>query len=156
MLYVFDTNSLRIIEYYYPERFPSFWNDFNENVTAGKILSVKEVYNELEGQLKEDFMIEWMTENKKIFMKPGQDEMNIVSRIFRRNTFQGLVKGQNLLQGMPVADPFVVALAKIKNGIVVTEEKYKRNAASIPNVCEYLNVRCTKMNGFMQSEKMIY
>ncbi|MDI6752342.1 MAG: DUF4411 family protein, partial [bacterium] len=49
------------------------------------------------------------------------------------------MRKQERLQGKPVADPFVIAKAKILNGCVITQELKKPNAATIPNVCEYFN-----------------
>ena len=53
------------------------------------------------------------------------------------------------LLGMPVADPFVIACAKIRNGTVVTEERWKANAAKIPNVCKHFEVPCIDLEAFM-------
>ncbi|MEW6042614.1 MAG: DUF4411 family protein, partial [Elusimicrobiota bacterium] len=47
MVYVFDTSSFRVLNHYFPQRFPSFWTTFNEYASSGKIISVREVYNEL-------------------------------------------------------------------------------------------------------------
>jgi hypothetical protein len=51
---------------------------------------------------------------------------------------------------MPVADPFVIACAKIRGGTVVTEERLKPNAARIPNICQHFGIPCTNLEGFMQ------
>jgi len=56
---------------------------------------------------------------------------------------------QQRLRGFPVADPFVVACARVRNGCVVTEEAKKPNAAKIPNVCEHFGLECTNVEGFM-------
>ena len=57
-----------------------------------------------------------------------------------------------MLQGFPVADPFVVAKAKEIGGCVISQEKYKEKGVQIPNVCEFLNVECTDLEGFMEKE----
>lgn len=80
--------------------------------------------------------------------------MQIVSEIFQNQTFQGLVKKQNLLKGMPVADPFIVACAKVNKASVVTQEKYKNNAARIPNVCKEFEVSCIDVQDFLKNEKI--
>jgi len=56
------------------------------------------------------------------------------------------------LQGNPVADPFVIAKAKVLNGCVVTQEKYKENAAKIPNVCKHFEILCIDLEKFMENE----
>jgi hypothetical protein len=38
------------------------------------------------------------------------------------------------LCGSPVADPFVIACAKVSNGAVVTQEVKKEGGLKIPNV----------------------
>jgi len=49
MIYVFDSNALiDLFSNYYPMRFPSLWKKFEEYITEGKIVSVREVYNEIE------------------------------------------------------------------------------------------------------------
>ncbi|MBS3820630.1 MAG: DUF4411 family protein [Planctomycetes bacterium] len=37
-----------MISHYFPERFPSFWEHFDQAVSEGKISSVREVRSELE------------------------------------------------------------------------------------------------------------
>jgi hypothetical protein len=53
--------------------------------------------------------------------------------------------------GVPVADPFVIASAKIREGIVVTEESRKPNAARIPNVCDYYKLECISFAQYLEA-----
>ena len=78
--------------------------------------------------------------------------MQFVSQIFSVPHFQALVPEKSQLDNRPCADPFVIARAKIINGCVVTEEKWKPNAAKIPNVCEHFGIDCTNLQGFMERE----
>lgn len=48
MAYVFDTSSFSVIGNYYPQQFPTFWENFNQAVIVRDIISVREVYRELE------------------------------------------------------------------------------------------------------------
>lgn len=66
--------------------------------------------------------------------------------------FQQLVEKKKILKGGPVADPFVIAKAKVEGAILVTEEAFKENAAKIPNVCEYFKVEYINLEDFMQRE----
>ena len=55
MIYVFDNNSLsNILNHYYPDRFPSFWEKFDDIVKRGDLISVREVRNELTGKFNDD------------------------------------------------------------------------------------------------------
>lgn len=48
MKYVFDTGPLiDLFKHYYPTRFPSLWEQFHDLVSEGKLISVREVYNEI-------------------------------------------------------------------------------------------------------------
>jgi len=67
-----------------------------------------------------------------------------------------MIRKKERLKGMPVADPFVIARAKILNASVVTEEKHTENAAKIPNVCNHFNIPCIKLEGFMKEEKWVF
>lgn len=79
--------------------------------------------------------------------------MMFVSQIFAVPHFQNLVKKEKRLIPTTVADPFIIAGAKVKEGCVVTEEVFQRNAAKIPNVCQYFNVDDTNVQGFMEGEE---
>ena len=78
--------------------------------------------------------------------------MNFVNSIFQIPHFQYLVSAKQRLKGNPVADPFVIAAARIKEGCVVTEEDKKKNSARIPNICDHFNIPCTNVEGFMEME----
>jgi len=49
MIYVFDSDTLiDLFRHYYPERFPTLWQNFDNLVSNSKIISVSEVGKELE------------------------------------------------------------------------------------------------------------
>lgn len=152
MVYVFDTSSFIVIGHYYPQQFPSFWDKFNQLVDFEKIISVREVFRELDQEASVDHLADWIKQHRNIFTTPNAAATQFVSRIFSIPHFQALVNEKNRLAGRPCADPFVIALAKVIKGCVVTEEKEKPNAAKIPNVCRHFGVDCTNLQGFMERE----
>lgn len=152
MIYVFDTSSFIVIGHYYPGQFPSFWDKFNQAVDLEKITSVREVFRELDQEASIHHLSDWIKHHRSIFMTPNAEAMQFVSTIFSVPHFQALVSEKNRLAGRPCADPFIIALAKVMNGCVVTEEKEKPNAAKIPNVCRHFGVDCTNLQGFMKRE----
>ena len=152
MVYVFDTNSFRVLGNYYPEQFPTFWEEFNRAVTVGKIASVREVRRELEAQVHHTHLSDWVKDHGHIFLSPRPSETQFVGKIFSVPHFQTLVSRQSQLAGHPCADPFVIAKAKFVDGCVVTEERLKPNAAKIPNVCEHFGIDCTNLQRFMETE----
>ena len=115
MPHVFDTNSLRVLNNYYPPHFPSFWKLFDEAVEKEEVVSVREVYNEVVKLIKDEWYLDWLKQHKAMFLTPGAEEMQFVAEIFKVNHFQTLVGEKQRLQGLPVADPFVVACARMSN-----------------------------------------
>jgi hypothetical protein len=147
--YVFDTNSFRVLENYYPASFPTFWDNFNEAVAAGMVVSVRGVYNELENLGRTAWLLDWVGQRRASFLTPGAAEMTFVAEIFRVPHFLNLVSTTQRLQGSAVADPFIIACARVLEGCVVTEEALRPNAAKIPNVCQHFGVECTNVEGFL-------
>ncbi len=156
MIYVFDSNSLlNLFWHYYPERFPTLWEKFDALVSGGKLISVREVFNEI-GSSK-DSLGTWAKEHKNVlFLESTAEELQFVAEIFQVQHFQAMVRKQERLKGKPVADPFVIARAKISGASVVTQEKNTKDAAKIPNVCNYFGIRCMNLEGFMKKENWTF
>lgn len=152
MIYIFDTSSFIVSGHFFPNRFPTFWENFNDYVARGKIISVREVLNELDQKASVPHLREWIKANKNIFLVPTTRELAFVSKIFEIKHYQQIIDEEHRLKGNPVADPFLVASAKIYSGCVVTEEKEKPNAAKIPNVCKHFDIDCLNLEGFMEKE----
>jgi hypothetical protein len=153
MVHVFDSSSFRVLDHYFPLRFPSFWKIFESSVQAGEIVSVREVYKELKGQGIRPHLNSWIDAHKKIFFVPTPDETAFIGSIFAIPHFQQLVAERQRLKGIPVADPFVIAMAKVRNGCVVTEEAKKQHASRIPNICEHFGITCCNLEAFMETKR---
>ena len=144
-----------MFRHYYPDRFPSLWERFDEMVKAENLVSVREVSRELEGQ--GDSLSTWVGDHASFFHSPTNEEMQFVAEIFKVRHFQTLIRQQERLQGKPVADPFVIAKAKIIiDGCVVTTEKRKYNAAQITNVCDHFKIPNMNLEDFMQKENWTF
>lgn len=156
MTYVMDTGPLIImLGSYYEDRFPTLWQHFDDMRKAGTLVSVREVFFELEGRT--DRISNWVKDNKSFFESPSADEMQLVADIFKVRHFQSLIKEQAQLQGKPTADPFVIAKAGcIDGGCVVTEEKRRPNAAKIPNVCDHFDIDHMSLEEFMEKENWTF
>jgi len=156
MKYVFDSDSLiNLFKHYYPERFPTLWEKFDALISEGKLISVREVVNEIGSN--EDSLGIWAKEQKNIlFLESTVEELQFVSEIFKVRHFQAMIRKQERLKGKPVADPFVIARAKILDACVVTQEKNTENAAKIPNVCDHFGIDCINLEGFMEKENWTF
>ena len=152
MAYVFDTSSFSVVGNYYPEQFPTFWGKFDQAVTDGTIISVREVRRELEFYIPYPHLSDWVRDHRDIFSPPIPAETRFVREIFSIPHFQMLVSEKDRLAGNLGADPFVIARAKVINGRVVTEETRRPHAARIPNVCDHFGIDCINLRGFMERE----
>lgn len=150
MIYLFDTSSLRVLGNYYPKRFPTFWERFEAAIEAGTVRSVREVFNELERQSAKAWLKEWAQTHRAFFAQPSPEETAFVGEIFLVAHFRTLVGNRQRLLGQPVADPFLVAAAKVLEGCVVSEEGLRPNAAKIPNVCQHFGIDCINVEGFLE------
>lgn len=155
IVYIFDTNAFSVLGSYYPSAFPSIWNHIDKLVENGELLSVLEVRREIETNFPYEYIVEWVHNNRKIFKKPTSNELKVVREIFEDKKFQDLIKLNKIIKGLPEADPFIIAAAKVKKGIVVTQESYKPGGARIPNVCEKLGIDCINMEEFLEREGII-
>jgi hypothetical protein len=152
MIYVFDSNSLITLGQFYPSRFPTLWTAIDEMVANGDLVSVREVYRELHLYADTDAISEWAERNKHIFLPPEPIEARFVTKVLGVPHFRSLISKQSMLEGKPVADPFVIAAAKHFPGTVVTEERYRPNAAKVPNVCRHFGVPCINLEQFMDTQ----
>jgi hypothetical protein len=152
MTYVVDTNSFSVLKNYYPNSFPSLWQNLDQLANDGTLLSVREVLNELQNDNRVTFVQEWARRHRAIFATPTREELIAVQQILAIPHFQAVISEKALLRGTPVADPFIVASAQVNGGVVVTEEAHRPNAAKIPNICERLDVECHNLEWLMQQE----
>lgn len=151
-MYVFDTNIFITLGNFYPKRFPTMWKRINELVEDGTLVSTREVYHELDNACGETHIHEWIENHKDIFLIPTNEECDIISQMFQIKQNLSIVKPKKIKRGAPVADPFIIALAKIKDYCVVTQESSNR----MPKVCASLGVECIDFEGFLERENLGY
>lgn len=135
-LYCLDTSA--IVEswwrLYPPDSFPSFWEKLDEAIDYGQFITPAIVLDEL--KRKDDDIYEWARRHQGFFIPLGAElqsvQTDIINR-FPRLTMQ--VKNRSL------ADPWVIALAQIKQCPVVSmENPGSNNKPRIPDVCRHLGI----------------
>ena len=156
MLYVVDTSSFIVVSHYFPGRFPTFWTDLDALVANGSVISVSEVLKELDNRVTKPHLAAWLKKNKPLFGSPGSAETQNVAKIFSVKRFQSLLKRKDILEGKPVADPWVIARAMALNGCVVTEESTRPEVLRIPQVCAHFKLTCINLEGMMLKEGLRY
>ena len=151
-MYVFDTSALSdLFGSYYPSRFPTLWELFDELVETGSVTSTREVAREIE-QYSRGGLEEWMEWNKEFFSTPTATEAEFVREIYEVEHFRQNIELKKIQKGGFNADPFVIAKAAVNDGVVVTLETEKPNAVRIPNICEHFEIECFNMEDFMEEE----
>jgi len=152
MSYVFDTAPLwTLFQNFYPRRFPTLWQNFDDLIAQGRIVSTREVSREI-ANCPVERLRDWADNNGEVFTVPIAVEGAFVARIYGVPHFQQNIERQKLLKGGVLADPFVVAKAAAIEGTVVTMELAKENGAKIPNICNHFGVGCMHLEDFMEAE----
>jgi hypothetical protein len=116
--YCIDTSALIAAWYerYKPNRFPKLWDQFDQLVTAGRLVSSTLVLRECNKQRSEE-LHGWLKPRESMFITPDEAVQQQVDHIV--NTYTGLVSaGKEKFQ----ADPFVIALAKVNSYTVNTRK----------------------------------
>ena len=151
MNYLFDTSPLAdLFKYYYPNIFPSLWKNFDRMIADNEITSTREVFREIED--RDDTLKNWALQNPDLFVVPNAEEALFVAEIYKVAHFQQNIEQQKLYNGGKNADPFVIARAGILGIPVVTSEKFKPNAAKIPNICRHFQIDCMNLEEFMEHQ----
>jgi len=116
------------------------WDAFTAQVEAGELKSVRQVVDELERRWPD--IHKRLKPFKKALLVPDGDlySAEVIAEIREiQKHHPGLI---NPLAGGNPADPFLIAVAKYRSAVVVTDEKSKRNGyeSCIPFVCTNRNV----------------
>lgn len=153
-MYIFDTNVFYALGVIYKSAFVTLWQRLEELAEAGDLISVREVRRELESNCPYPQITEWVASHKFIFKKPMPAEEEVVAALLQKPQYRLFVKKKNMINGLPVADPFIVAAGKILGGIVVTLESSTSGGAKIPAACSELKVECIDLEEFYSRENL--
>ncbi len=149
---IYSVDSSAIIdglERYYPEQqFPALWVRVDELIAAGRFVISDEVHDEL--QRKDEVARRWCETRKDAIVVPTDGEVvTAVRGILRDHPL--LVKA---MKGRSRADPFVIAVASVKDGTVVTGEGNDGTATrpKIPSVCGEMKIDCCRFLDLIRRE----
>ena len=121
----------------YPiEIFPGVWEQIDQEIFNGKLISSEEVLVELERQA--DDLHSWVKQRRQMFMPLSADIQNEVKTIL-----QGHPRLIDTRKNRSGADPWVIATARVSNAVLVSNEKGGTlDKPKIPFVCTQLDVEC--------------
>ncbi len=136
MKYIFDDSAL----FYMLENFPikavsELYKKFIKACNEGDIIADKETRKRLEGLLEEAGSYTWLEEHKKMFREINQKEAEILGELVKKDVFKILPLSMEMLRNIPIAVPFIVAIAKNENRVVVVAKKSK-DCELVRKVCE--------------------
>jgi hypothetical protein len=151
--YCIDTSSIlhAWVEAYPPHNFPQVWAKIDQFVAKGKLISSDEVLREL--KKKHDSAYQWAKNHGNFFVPLDEPIQELVADI--------LFKHRRLVdtrKGRLGADPFVIAVAHLKNCTLVTNEALTNNLQkpNIPDVCDVMKVPCMNILQLIQAEGWIF
>lgn len=136
---------------YPPDTFPIIWQKLDSLIENGELVATEEVLIELEK--KDDEVHKWAHTHEKMFI-PIDDKIQIeVQNILKQH--KRLVDSRKNRSG---ADPFVIALAKVGNCIVITNESPANNISrpKIPDVCAALGIRSINFLQLIKAQGWVF
>ena len=137
MSYSIDTGALLDgwVRWYPPDVFPSVWQRFDQLIEAGTIVASEEVLREL--SRRDDGIHDWCKQRPKLIVPLDENIQYATVEVLSQ--FPRMVDQR---PGKNLADPFVVALAKVRKLTVVTGEiGGTQDRPKIPFVCQHFDIR---------------
>jgi predicted nucleic acid-binding protein len=140
--YCIDTSALLDgwVRWYPPDTFQTLWDNIGALIDNGIMVAPEEVFTEL--AKKDDDVYKWAKKNKSMFLSPVEDIQIATAEIL--NIYPRLVDSR---KDRSQADPFVIAVARVHNLAVVTEEKGPgtEDRPKIPNVCAHFGIKYMRL-----------
>jgi hypothetical protein len=153
---IYSVDSSSLMEWqgrYYPtDVFPGLLAKLDELIVAGRMFAPALVKDEI-AAVGTAGLIDW-TENHAGIFVPIAEVLAAAQAI--QNQFTGL---RDPKAEYEEADAYVIALARMRNGTVITQETpaaEKRNPKRthfIPDVCRELGITCISLLGLMRRER---
>ena len=138
MKYSMDSSALiNGLEDYPPEVFRTLWRRMHYLSLSGSLIASEEVFRDL--QKKDDGPPYQWLEARPHMIVPVDEEIQLRMKDIMRS-HPRLVNTQ---KGRSASDPWVIALAMVTNGAVVSSEKHRTNnrkRPKIPDVCDDLGI----------------
>lgn len=142
MKYCIDTSALLDgwVRWYPPDTFRTLWDNIEDLIDKGIIVAPEEVLTEL--AKKDDDVHRWAKKNKTMFLLPVEDIQLATAEVLSR--YPRLVDSR---KDRSQADPFVIAVARVHNLAVITEEKRPgtEDRPTIPIVCAHFGIKYMRL-----------
>lgn len=151
--YCIDASSLFTAwnEQFPPDVVPSFWERLDGLIDNGHLVAPEEVRHELRwpAELKS-----WAKDRDSLFRELEDDrEQATITEVVERFRAEARRRGVKLRESDFKGDPFVVALARVRNAAIVSEERMPREASqrpTIPSACAWWSLRPLTLMEFVR------
>ncbi len=157
MTYCLDTSAFIAawVENYPKDVTPKLWSDYLPAlVKAGRLITPKDVLLELEKKAgKDDGLCEWVKDHSAGVIELDATLLIEGKRI--TNAYRRLLEHK---PGRSGADPFVIALASVRNATVVTKEGFSGSMKKpkIQDVCRAEEIPCIGFLELIRKEKWVF
>ena len=148
--YSVDTSAL--IDAYYrtytPNVFVSFWRYLTDLASRGVVVASEEVWQEL-AKKRESELTKWAKSVPGMFQRTDSEVQTTVHDVL--SAYPNLVQANS---AKSKADPFVIALAKVRVCAVLTCEQATGNlqGPKIPDVCRALGIRLVTFSQMLHEQ----
>lgn len=129
------------------EIFIGIWDALKEGIVSGQVIAPKIVREELRNTT-DNALKEWTSDHTSMFIPFDTAQLASVTEIVQR--FPGYAEEPRNL-----ADPQVVALARVRGLTVLTSEKWVPTLGKnpkMPNVCESFNLKWLSIKSYCEAE----
>ncbi len=153
MRYSIDTSAILGAwrRHYPPDVFPLVWRKLDDLISLGDLIATEEVLVEL--KRKDDEVYEWARRREHMFIPINEEVQLAVEDILRDH--KKLIDQRKSRSG---SDPFVIALAKVENCVVLTDEKPSGSSKRphIPDVCNALRIPWRNMLQLFRDQGWVF
>ena len=154
--FCFDTSALSRMwkVTHRPDAFPTVWSLLREGASAGIVIAPREVLYELERSRSLDDLVAWAKSSRQMF---AGDSLELVEAVMSvEAAFPNLI---DPCKSPYDADPWVIALAELREAKVVTAEVdtgcreggMGKPRARIPDVCRVRGVELATVSDFLNA-----
>lgn len=151
--YSIDTSALldAWVRHYPPEHFPNFWRKIEDLIREGRFVVSEEVLLDINEH--DDPLAEWLNARQAmVVMRTDNNVAEVVRQI--NQTHERLVMSGGRRSR---SDPFVIAVARLRNATVVTGEKGgTAQKPKIPSVCAAMGIPCVELLAMIKREGWVF